>query len=160
MFMKLDSDLEDLTKEFVDADVRMRRSVWETIKWHFQQLVFDIKDAMPVDTGRSKAGWGIYTSNDLASSPYQALNKSQLLRWNKRRAESEAADAVWIEDEESLSIIEGTNVPEVEYLENGHSRQAPAGFIERLTYVRLIMLGNELGELMDKVLRREPLSHS
>ncbi len=74
-----------------------------------------VKRDMPVLTGRAKAGWGRYTPEDLvmpnpASRPF---------------------DAVWLVSEKGWSIRQGTNVPYTEYLNAGHSQQAPAGFIDR-----------------------------
>ena len=74
-----------------------------------------VKRDMPVRTGRAKAGWGRYTPEDLMIP----------------NADSRPSDAVWVISEKGWSIRQGTNVPYTEYLNAGHSQQAPAGFIDR-----------------------------
>jgi hypothetical protein len=76
-----------------------------------------VKNAMPVDTGRAKAGWGQYTPDDLT-------------RQDPKYASS-PSDAVWVVSPKGWSIQQGTNVPYTKLLNAGHSQQAPAGFIDR-----------------------------
>jgi hypothetical protein len=76
----------------------------------------DIKSTMPVDTGRAKAGWGTYTPEDLTRSDPKNV--------------SLPSDAVWIVSPKGWSIRQGTRVPYTVYLNEGHSQQAPAGFID------------------------------
>lgn len=76
----------------------------------------DIKSAMPVDSGRAKAGWGTYTPEDL-------------IRHDPKNVSS-PSDAVWLVSPKEWSIRQGTNVPYTQLLNEGHSQQAPAGFID------------------------------
>lgn len=73
-----------------------------------------VKDEMPVDTGRARASWGHWTPGDVRDNP-----------------DANAGDAEWAEFDNGLSIRQGTNVEYVQYLNDGHSSQAPAGFIDR-----------------------------
>ncbi|MFA6044751.1 MAG: HK97 gp10 family phage protein [Phycisphaerales bacterium] len=73
-----------------------------------------IKDAMPVDTGRARASWGHWTPGDLRSLETGASS----------------ADAAWEETDEGLTIEQGSNVEYIGALNDGHSLQAPAGFID------------------------------
>jgi len=70
-----------------------------------------IKRDMPVDTGRARASWGHWDSS--ANSP-----------------DSTPADAHYEETDAGLTITQGSNVPYVEQLNEGHSQQTPAGFID------------------------------
>ena len=70
-----------------------------------------IKRDMPVDTGRARASWGHWDSS--ANSP-----------------DSTPADAHYEETDAGLTIVQGSNVPYIEQLNEGHSQQAPAGFID------------------------------
>lgn len=79
-------------------------------------LCNDIKESMPVDSGRAKAGWGQYTPEHLTRTDPKNV--------------SSPSDAVWIVSPKAWSIRQGTNVPYTVYLNEGHSQQAPAGFID------------------------------
>jgi hypothetical protein len=79
-------------------------------------LCADIKSAMPVDTGRAKAGWGKYTPEDLTR--------------NEPKNASSEGDAIWIVSPKEWSIRQGTNVWYTRVLNEGSSQQAPAGFID------------------------------
>ena len=72
-----------------------------------------VKAEMPVDTGRARASWGHWTPDGLAAE-----------------AEASAGDAHWEETDDGLTITQGSNLPYIEALNNGHSRKAPAGFID------------------------------
>lgn len=63
---------------------------------------------MPVDTGRAKASWG----NVPASPP------------------AFSDDGIWDERDDGATIIQGSKVEYIEYLNEGSSSQAPAGFID------------------------------
>jgi hypothetical protein len=66
-----------------------------------------VKTDMPVDTGRARASWG---------TPGEA---------------HEAGDAVWRVEDGGLTVVQGSNVEYVPALNDGHSKQQPAGFIDR-----------------------------
>jgi hypothetical protein len=74
-----------------------------------------VKQEMPVDTGRARASWGHWTPGDLAGDARDAG----------------PGDAEWKETAGGLEIEQGSNVEYVQYLNDGHSSQAPAGFIDR-----------------------------
>jgi hypothetical protein len=99
----------------------------EIVLENAEGLCADIKQAMPVDTGRARAGWGKYTPGMLVRSD--------------PKNQSVASDAVWIVSPKGWSIRQGTNVPYTKYLNEGHSQQAPAGFIDsRFAIWRVKML--------------------
>ena len=88
-----------------------------------------VKIEMPVDTGRARASWGHWTSGDMRT-PNKAAN---------------AGDASWKEEDDGLTIAQGSNVGYIEMLNNGHSSQAPAGFLDKAQLVGQVELEKEVG---------------
>jgi hypothetical protein len=72
-----------------------------------------VKDEMPKRTGRAAGSWGHWTPGDISANP-----------------DASSADAVWEVSDNGFTITQGSNVEYVEALNDGHSRQAPAGFID------------------------------
>lgn len=70
------------------------------------ETVERVKREMPVDTGRARASWG-----SLAGV-------------------FQPGDGVWEVEDDGLTIIQGSNVEYIPALNEGHSKQAPAGFID------------------------------
>lgn len=66
-----------------------------------REVRLNIKTAMPVRTGAAKASWG--TRN---------------------------AKGIWIEDDGGMTVEQGSTLGYIQYLNEGSSRQAPAGFID------------------------------
>lgn len=78
----------------------LRAESWKIVKGGAFNLEKGVKFRMPVDTGHARANWG------------------------------HGPAGVWDEDEAALQIVEGTTVVYVPRLNEGSSRQAPAGFID------------------------------
>lgn len=78
-------------------------------------LMRRVKNEMPVLTGRARASWGVWTAGDLAAP----------------NPDADKADAVWDVSDGGLTITQGSNVPYIAALNEGHSKQAPAGFIDK-----------------------------
>lgn len=95
-----------------------RRRVWFIMRKVAFAGERGIKDAMPVDTGRARASWGHWSAGDI--------------RRISSNADFGPGDAINQENENALEIEQGTNVEYVEYLNEGHSQQAPAGFIDAI----------------------------
>lgn len=91
-----------------------------------------IKIEMPVRTGRARASWGHWTPGQLRQAGREAGDAS-------------SSDAVWVSADGGLTITQGSNVGYIEQLNAGHSRQAPAGFIDRAEMFGQLMLEEELG---------------
>lgn len=87
-----------------------------------------IKLEMPVDTGRARASWGHWTGDLVRPAP-----------------EAGPGDAVFEVEDDGLTIVQGSNVPYIEMLNNGHSRQAPAGFLDKAQLVGQVELEKEVG---------------
>ncbi len=89
-----------------------------------------VKVDMPVDTGRARASWGHYTPADIITPTLDG-----------------DGGAVWEVDEDGLSVLQGSNVPYIEWLNAGHSRQAPPGFIDRGVIMAELVLDENLGNI-------------
>lgn len=87
---------------------RSRNVLWNSVRRVSFEVERRVKLAMPVDTGRARASWG-------HSSPPAGTG-----------------DGIWEEDRANLSITQGSRVEYIEALNEGHSRQAPAGFIDAI----------------------------
>lgn len=85
-----------------------RPTVWSIARAHSFNAERQVKLEMPVDTGRARASWGHST------------------------APANLGDGIWNESEPALTIIQGSNVEYIPALNAGHSRQAPAGFIDAI----------------------------
>lgn len=105
-----------------------------------------VKMEMPVDTGRARASWGHWTPGDIHGVP---VRHGPRRRGAAGAADTRAsnADAVYEESEDGLTITQGSNVPYIEFLNNGHSRQAPAGFLDRAQLTGQIELEKAVGTI-------------
>ena len=61
---------------------------------------------------------------------------------------AEPGDAVWEEKDNGLTIVQGSNVPYIEDLNAGHSKQAPAGFLDRAEEHAVRLLDKYINEIM------------
>lgn len=122
------SELKQLAADVSDADKAMVLAAVRAVKKTSFSVEKRVKLEMPVDTGRARASWGHWTAGDL------------------RQAISDAGpgDSVWREESGGLSVTQGSNVEYVEALNSGHSRQAPAGFIDRAGLFGQLTLEEEL----------------
>lgn len=107
--MKLTFEFGDFTKEVQDAakrPERIRRKVMTRLRIVSFNAERFIKIRMPVDQGTARASWG------------------------HSAAPAAPDDGIWIENEDELSITQGSKLPYIERLNEGWSTQAPAGFID------------------------------
>lgn len=128
-----DPKLKELLSAMKGLPNSMKEEVWQATLDEAVQMEQDIKNAMPVDTGRAKAGWGHWTPEDLqglAHAPSKRATKYRVVGARNREQVAMRSDAVWEEDKANLTVMQGTTVPYTQYLEEGHSSAAPAGFIE------------------------------
>lgn len=111
------SELSALAKEATLAERGTAIYARQVVKSVSFAVERRIKQEMPVDTGRARASWG------------------------------HGDDSIWIEEDGGLSITQGSNVEYIIYLNNGHSKQAPAGFIDRAELAGGIAIQEALGLL-------------
>lgn len=112
----------------------LARQVWAKLRAVSFALERRIKSEMPKDTGRAAASWGHWTPSLLRSHAAKDAGPT---------------DAVWEENLRDLRVTQGSNVPYIEALNAGHSRQAPAGFIDRAEEAAQ----RELDRLIDELMR-------
>jgi hypothetical protein len=155
----LDPKMQKLIKQLGEIDGGVRDATWDKTLEVAETMVTDIKDGIPVDTGRARAGWGHYTPKDL-----RGTSRKPTARTKKARARgasghtqlSTSGDAIWIEDESRLQVEQGTNVPYTRWLNEGTSRGTVAlGFIDdanEKAEIEMEKFGNELGDLVQGVL--------
>lgn len=93
-----------------------------------------IKDDMPVDTGRARASWGHYSPGDL-----------------KAPTDSSSGDSVWEESPDGLTITQGSNLEYIKPLNEGHSQQMGAGFIDAAAQTAAVHLIDDVNEILGKV---------
>lgn len=107
--MKVTFEYADLSKEVQDAaqrPQRLRGILWTRLRIVSFTAERYIKIRMPVDTGRARASWGHSSAPALAG------------------------EGIWTEDQDGLSIIQGSTLEYIGALNEGSSMQAPAGFID------------------------------
>lgn len=108
---------------------RLKVIAWTEIRKGAFEAERRVKIQMPVDTGRARASWG-------HSAP-PAL----------------PGDGIWEEDEDELTITEGTRVEYVQYLEQGSSRQAPAGFLAAIAEAVNDLVSQAIAEAVSQDLK-------
>lgn len=92
---------EAIIAEASAAATQLKQSIKEDVQTEAMEAVRNIKIAMPVDTGRARASWG-----------------------------SPEAEGIFYYEDDGMTNVQGTNVVYVDELNQGSSRQAPAGFID------------------------------
>ena len=129
--LNIDSrELVKLKQNVNDSDKIMMREVLKTLRAASFAVEARIKKEMPVLTGRARASWGHWTPQGLRGRAGAAIS---------------AADSVWVENDNGLSITQGSNVPYITELNEGSSRKAPAGFIDRAVSEGQTQLDIKLG---------------
>ena len=129
--MKILVDHAELTRESkVSTQFKqvMKKGAWKVVKSTSISLMKQVKMRMPWDTGRASGSWGKTTGN--VATP---------------------ADSYWLENENELWIEQGTTVHYVALLEQGSSRQAPAGFIEASALAAQQELDKYVEQMLDEV---------
>lgn len=100
-----------------------------------------IRRDMPVDTGRARASWGHWTPGELKDAA-KAVEKG-----------ANEADAIWEETQEGINtqITQGSNVEYIQALNEGHSQQMGAGFIDDTAQSMAYWLIRELEKVLDGI---------
>lgn len=131
------AQLKQLVKDARGSGNATKKQARAKLKRAALLLERNTKRDMPVLTGRAKASWGHWTS--------------QHIRWveGQKSAYENAsdADAVWEESGDGMKIEQGSNVPYVGRLNDGHSRKQSAGFIDRNALEAELDLAARLGEI-------------
>lgn len=138
--VQIDPNLTEMIQSLKRVDRAVKDTAWEKTLELALAEEKRIKEEMPVDTGRAKASWGHFTPDDLVKGSERIGKGKKITKRTKFQAGpgsvsertqiATAGDAIWIEDKSNLSVEQGTEVPYTQYLNEGHSGQAPAGFID------------------------------
>ena len=123
------SDYRKLARQASQAERATARAARQAVKSASFAVEKRVKIEMPVDTGRARASWGHWSPGDMV----------------RPGGDASAADATWRSEDGGLTIIQGSNVPYIEQLNQGHSRQAPAGFLDTAQLTGQVELEKELG---------------
>jgi hypothetical protein len=91
---------------------------------------------LSVDTGRARASWGHWQAGEIV----------------KPNQDAREEDAVWIEDNDKMVVVQGTNVEYVPDLEQGSSKRAGSAGISKAADIGGIELEREISKLIDEVL--------
>lgn len=139
--MPITIDARELQQEAgrsADSPIRVRQGVVEKVDTVSRRLAMRIKQYMPVDTGRARAGWGLYTP--------------ALLFVGSDKNPSSDQDVIWEVDRDEMGITQGTFVPYVVFLNEGTSSQAPAGFIDTAAEMGGTDLENEITQVAENTI--------
>jgi hypothetical protein len=125
-------DLSEEEKFTLSRKLFVIREAWKAVRKASFAVEKDVKRKMPRDTGRAAASWGNWTPG--------------LLRMANKLAS--AADAIFKQDKGSFSITQGSNVEYVGRLNDGHSKQRAAGFIDAAAEKGMEALDDEIDAIM------------
>lgn len=114
------------------ATKKMHAQLWAIVRRVSLATMARVKTAMPVDTGRARASWGVWGgANAGFARVLRRASKGKLTKGQASNyAKASPSDAVWKEEELALRVTQGSNLPYIEPLNDGHSKQAPRGFID------------------------------
>ena len=135
--MKFSVNYRDLTDEQKASAQQATKTVRE-IKIAVRSVSFGVervvKQTMPVRYGGARSSWGHWTP--------------ALLR--DKRGASAAGMAVWEVKDDGFTIEQGSNLEYIDALNDGHSSQAPAGFLDMAEEKGNAELKNEIDKIIDR----------
>lgn len=118
------------------APDKVRAESGRAVREKSQVVVNGVKSDMPVRHGRARASWGQWKSGDLVN-PAEAIKEG-----------ASEADAIWEVSLDGLTITQGSNVPYIEALNNGHSTQMGPGFIDHWAQTGAFLLTQDLEDIL------------
>lgn len=122
-------------RELQQAGPKAQKSAAQKVRGTSFALERRLKSDMPVDSGRARASWGHWQPGEII----------------KPDSEANKGDAHWEERDGGLTVEQGSNVPYIAALNEGHSRQAPAGFIDKAVDWAQRALVSEISKLLNEV---------
>jgi hypothetical protein len=163
--VSLDPKMADLIAGLKRVDSVVKETAWDKTLAVSLKMEQEIKDEMPVDTGRAKASWGHFTPQDLVKGSARIGHGKRITKRTRfqtaegvtsgRAQIATAGDAIWEEDPSRMMVVQGTNVPYVPFLNDGTSRMPALGFIDRAferAQTAMESFGEALGTLITDVL--------
>lgn len=110
-----------------------------------------VKRAMPVDTGRARASWGVW--DDAIGTGYKRTKGGKVPAAEaKNAAAASEGDSIWIESDDGTRITQGSNLPYIEPLNDGHSQQAAAGFLDVIAEQAAVTLETACAEVVNQAI--------
>jgi hypothetical protein len=112
-----------------------KRALPEDVEAVSRETVRKIKSIMPVDTGRARATWGIFTPQHIVYFTPRNLPMPD--------------ESIWEVSGDGLSITQGADLRDYNYIDElnaGSSKQAPAMFLD----VAAEQAGDELAKRIDR----------
>jgi hypothetical protein len=119
--MRITITADGFTREIRHArqtHLRLHESAWGAVRAVSRMTADTVRVRMPVDSGQARASW----------------------------ANPDHPDGVWIELPRQLTIIQGSQISYIRYLNEGSSHQAPAGFIDAAERAAVDDLAQKFGE--------------
>lgn len=107
---------------------KLRPRAWQVVRATSFAIERRIKPQIPIDIGRARSSWGHSTPPALPG------------------------DGVWEEDEAHLALTQGSRVEYFQYLNEGHSKQAPAGFVDAVQVWGEAELERQLDQMINGLL--------
>lgn len=140
--MKLTVDARQLTEENKQQRELARITVtelWKGVRSISFIIEREIKQhggrfSMPRRTGRAAASWGHWSPGMISPAAKDAG----------------PGDAYWKEDPDDLSVEQGSNVEYIDALNEGHSMQQSAGFLDRAAEHGQKALDKKVDEIIDR----------
>lgn len=133
MQITIDGHEFDIERRRIESVMRqIGGTISQVVRAESMQAKREVQVAMPVDTGRAKASWG---------------NKPSL-------TPAQLGDGIWDVKDDGFTIIQGSNVEYVPDLNDGHSAQAPAGFIDAVAVRAKKRFENTLSKALLELLMR------
>jgi hypothetical protein len=121
-------------QEFADSMRRTATLILRNVEagWRATALAVDqtVVMATPVDTGRARSNWRV--STEPSSEVYEAFSPGESGSTggeNSQAAIAQGQEAIAAATGDTLYI--SNNLPYIQPLNDGHSAQAPAGFVEQ-----------------------------
>ena len=135
--MRIMAKIQDngLARDLDKADKSVKVKAANTVRAASFAVEKRVKIDMPVDKGRARASWGHWTPSDVVE-----------------HGEESRKDAHWAVKDDGLTIEQGSNVWYIAELNQGSSRQAPAGFIDKAADAGARVLAEEIEKLIGDVL--------
>jgi len=113
------SEFDKLVQEMMQKSGGAKAIVKQAVMAQSLDTIKEVKEKMPIDTGRARASWGAFTPEDI-EKPNTPNGKM-----------ASKSDTFWHVEDGGLTITQGSNVEYVGDLNDGTSSQRGAGFIDR-----------------------------
>lgn len=126
------SSLEQLAEACKNASASLRQDVSDIASQTAQELVFELTMVTPVDTTKALSNWQVgLMYPEVSDKPAYAYGHYGLTAAISRSAAYFAAQAVIAHKQPNTPIYISNNAKYIEELNEGKSKQASAGFVDR-----------------------------